>query len=246
MRSLFWMMALMAIQVSVNAQQLEEILQSHFKAAAQEKMGKIETIITHGKNHYPMGGIESSFIIYQARPDKLRIESEFQGSEVIQTYNGEQGWIAAPSMGMAAPKELNKNELKSLLSQAEFENPLWIAAKEGDSLELVETGPDYPAYHIKLTTGSGEMLHFFIDRESHLISSIRTTQVLRGTSTNITTVLKRYKSTRGIPIARQIQTRMNGETVTTIEIEKVEFNQKIDSTLFEKPLVNPSASPSGE
>jgi outer membrane lipoprotein-sorting protein len=239
-------MCLLAIQVSLHAQQLEEILQSHFKAAAQDRMGKMETIVTHGKNHYAMGGIESSFTMYQARPNKIRIESQFQGSGVIQTYNGEQGWMVAPSMGIPEPKQMNNNELKSLLSQAEFEDPLWISEKNGDSMELIETAPDYPADHIKLTTGEGEVLHFFIDRNSHLISSIRSTQVLRGTSTEITTVLKEYKSTRGIPIARQIQTRMNGETVTTIEIEKVEFNKSLDSTLFEKPLMVPALPSSVE
>ena len=94
MRNSLLMLALFAFQVSMDAQQLEEILQSHFKAAAQDKMGNIETIITHGKNRYSMGGIESSFIIYQARPNKIRIESQFQGSEVVQTYNGGANWAA--------------------------------------------------------------------------------------------------------------------------------------------------------
>jgi hypothetical protein len=39
---------------------------------------------------------------------------------------------------------------------------------------------------------------------------------------------------------------MNGETVTTIEIEKVEFNKSLDSTLFEKPLMVPALPSSVE
>jgi outer membrane lipoprotein-sorting protein len=240
-----WAMALIIFQLPVDAQQLEEILQAHFKAAAQEKMEKIKTMITHGTNRYAMGGIESAFTIYQARPDKIRIESFFQGSGVIQTYNGQSGYMVAPSMGVKEPKLMTNNELKSILSQADFENPLWNAAKKGDKLELLEPGPDDSDDHVQMTTSSGEVFHFFIDRESHLISSIRSTQVLRGASTEITTVLKEYKSVRGIPVAFQIQTRMNGETVTTISIEKVEFNKKIDSTLFEKPVTDLHMGPSG-
>jgi outer membrane lipoprotein-sorting protein len=230
----------------LDAQRVDEILEAHYQAAGQEKMGKIETIVTYGKNRYSMAGIESSFILYRARPDKIRVESQFQGSSVIQAFNGERGWMVAPSMGIPEPKEMTTNELKSLLNQAEFENPLWNFEEKGSKLELIDSDPDDPADHLKLTTANGDVLHFFIDRKSHLISSIRTTQVMGGSETEITSVLQNYKSTRGIPVARSIQTRMNGETVTTIEIEKVEFNKKIDSTLFEKPVMIPSLPPGSE
>jgi len=232
--------------VCLDAQVLDEILESHYEAAGQDKMGKIETIVTHGKNHYSMAGIESGFTIYRARPDKIRVESQFQGSGVIQAYNGERGWMVAPSMGVPEPKEMTTNELKSLLNQAEFENPLWKFEEKGSRLELIESEPDETADHLKLTTSEGDELHFFIDRESRLITSIRSTQVMGGSETEITSVLQDYKNTRGIPVARRIQTRMNGETVTTIEIERVEFNKKIDSTLFEKPVMVPSAPSSLE
>jgi outer membrane lipoprotein-sorting protein len=226
--------------VFLHAQQLDEILQAYYEAAGQEKMGKIETIITTGKNVYSMGGIESGFTIYQARPDKIRVESKFKGSTVVQTYNGKTGWMVAPTMGIPEPKEMSSTELKSLLSQAEFENPLWDYAERGSSLELIETGADYPADHVRLMQSSGDVLHLFIDKKSHLVSSIRSTRVMGGSETEITTLLQNYKSTRGIPMARKIQTRMNGETITTIEIDKIEFNKKIDTTLFEKPLMVPS------
>lgn len=232
--------ALTLLPVFLQAQQLEEILQAYYSAAGQEKMGKIETIITSGRNLYSMGGIESGFTIYLARPDKIRIESKFKGSTVVQTYNGETGWMVAPTMGIPEPKEMSATELKSLLSQAEFEDPLWNYAERGSNLELIETGADYPADHIRLTLSNGDVLHFFIDKKSHLISSIRSSKVMGGSETEITTVLQDYRSTRGIPMARKIQTRMNGETVTTIEIDKIEFNKKIDSTFFGKPVMVPS------
>jgi outer membrane lipoprotein-sorting protein len=235
--------ALAMLPVFLHAQQLEEILQAYYTAAGQEKMDKIETIITSGKNLYSMAGIESGFIIYQARPDKIRIESKFKGSTVVQTYNGKTGWMVAPTMGIPEPKEMSSTELKSLLSQAEFENPLWNYAERGSSLELIETGADYPADQLRLTRSNGDVLHFFIDKKSHLISSIRSSRVMGGSKTEITTVLQDYRSTRGIPMARKIQTRMNGETVTTIEIDKIEYNRNIDTILFEKPVMAPSPVP---
>ena len=116
---------LIASLSGAQAQNLESILEAHYKAAAMEKMQKIETIFTKGKNMYSMAGIESGFTMYQARPNKLRIEAEVQGSQLIQTYNGEKGWMYAPAMGISQPKELSEQELETILNQAEFENPLW-------------------------------------------------------------------------------------------------------------------------
>lgn len=235
MQKLMVLIALSTFSASLTGQQLEEILEKHYEAAGQEKMGKIETIITHGVNRYSTAAVESSFTLYQARPMMIRVETEFQGSEVVQTYNGEKGYMVAPSMGIPEPKEMSANELQNLLNQVEFEDPLWNYQEKNSQLELVESDSEISAFPLRLTTARDEVFYFFIDRESYLITSIRSTRLIGGRQTEITTVLQDYKSTRGIPVARNVQTRMNGETVTTVFIEKVEFNKKIDQALFEKP-----------
>ena len=118
MRILFIAFSLLSLTlITTNAQDLKTILDAHYKAAAQEKMEKIETITTKGKNMYSMAGLESGFSMYQARPNKLRIEAEVQGTQVIQTFNGETGWMYAPAMGISEPKELSGQELETILNQ---------------------------------------------------------------------------------------------------------------------------------
>lgn len=235
MQKLIVVLTFTLFTASLAGQHLEEILEKHFEAAAQEKMGKIETIITRGINRYSTAAVESAFTLYQARPMKIRIETEFQGSEVVQIYNGEKGYMVAPSMGITEPKEMSPIEVQNLLSQVEFEDPLWNYQENNSQIELVESDSEISAFPLRLTRATGEVFYFFIDRESYLITSIRSTRLIGGRETEITTVLQNYKSTRGIPVARNLQTRMNGETVSTVLIEKVEFNKKIDPALFEKP-----------
>lgn len=237
MRTLLIVLSICFLDFSSSAQDLDEILDAHFKASAQEKMLKVETIITTGKNIYSMAGIESTFIMYQTRPNKLRIEGEFQGSKVIQTYNGQVGWMYAPALGIAEPKEMKGQELEAILSQSEFENPLWNYKDKGSSVELAGTSDDGAAYHLRLTTKNGDILNMYVDMESHLITSVKSMQVMGGSKTEIEVNLKDYKTVKGIPVARNIVTKMDGEVVTTIEIEKVEYNKKIDPVLFEKPSV---------
>lgn len=218
-------------------QDLESILEAHYKAASMEKMQKIETIITTGKNMYSMAGIESDFIMYQARPNKLRIEAEVQGSKLIQTYNGEKGWMYAPAMGISQAKELSEQELETILNQAEFENPLWNYAEKGNTIELLGASEDGSADHLKLTNEKGDVLNFYISKKSHLIASIKSMQLMGGSDQEIEVNMKDYKNVKGIPVSHFISTKLGGQVVYTITFDKVEYNQDIDPKLFEKPVV---------
>lgn len=198
-------------------------------------MEKIETILTKGKNSYSMAGIESGFTMYQARPNKLRIEANVQGTQLIQTYNGEKGWMYAPAMGINEPKELSDQELESILGQAEFENPLWNYEEKGHSLELLGSSEDGKEDHLKLTRENGDVLHFFISKDSHLITTIRSTQMMGGSEQDIEIKMKDYRKVKGIPVAHYLSTKIGGQIVYTITIEDIEYNKEMDSALFEKP-----------
>lgn len=236
MRSILLTVTIAILSFSSRAQELEMILEAHYAAAAQEKMEKINTIITTGKNIYSMAGFESSFVMYQERPNKIRIQGDIQGSRVIQTFNGTTGWMYAPAMGIPEPKEMKGQELETILNQTEFENPLWKFEEKGNQLELIGKTGDGTGDQLKLTTRDGDVLTLTISRESHLITSIMSKQVMGGAETTIEVLLSDYKNIRGIPVAHQVTTKMNGEVVTTIQIGKVEYNKPIDPALFEKPV----------
>ena len=219
------------------AQDLESILEAHYKAASLEKMQKIETIMTSGTNMYSMAGIESSFTMYQARPNKLRIEAKVQGTNLIQTYNGEKGWMYAPAMGIGQPKELSDQELETILNQAEFENPLWNYEEKGSEVELIGTSEDGTEDHLQLSNENGDVMNFYLDRKSHLITTIKSTQLMGGSDQEIEISMKDYKNVKGIPVSHFVSTKLGGQVVYTITIETVEYNKEIDPELFEKPVV---------
>lgn len=227
---------LAVITFRLQGQDLDGILEQHYRASAQEKMANIETMVTHGKSIFSSVDLESPFILYQARPDKVRVESEYQGFRVIQTYDGHKGWIFAPGMGIEEPKEITGEELETLLNQADFENPLWNYEARDRSLELISEPGKTSVHQLKLTMADGDVIYFLIDRQSHLITSYITRQVMGGTENEIEVILDNYRSVKGIPVSHKIATKMNGQVVTTIRLDKVEFNRKLDLSLFEKPV----------
>ncbi len=234
MRNVFILLLSILLLSPLSAQELSSILDSHYKAAAQTKMEKVESIITSGTSIYTMANFKSAFKIYQARPDKIRMETDYQGTRVIQTYNGELAWKYAPAMGIPTPVEITGEERKTLLDQIQLGNRLWNYAEKGAEVELIESGANEP-FHLLFTTAKGERQHLSIDRESYLLSSLKTSQLLGGAETEIELQMEGYKTVRGIPFAHRVITKMNGQVVSTLDIEKVEINRKIDPALFEKP-----------
>jgi len=236
MRKIILALSVIALSCTQSfGQDLDQILKKHFKAQKQTKIEKVQTITTRGKNSIAMAGIEGNFTMYQARPDKLCIKADIQGSELIQCYNGTTAWLYAPGLGISPAQEITGDQLSSFKEQASFESPLWKYQEKGLKLELTGDSKDGSAYEIKLTIEDGRVSSLFIDKENWLISGMSSTQSMAGAEALMEVQMKDYKKVKGIPSAHYISTKMDGEIQTTVVIESISYNQEIDPSLFEKP-----------
>ena len=228
MRRITVFLAIAAFAItSVSAQDLDKILNDHYKASAQDKMSKISTVTIKG--NISAMGMDMGITVYQSRPGKFRMEADFAGSTLIQTYNGTTGWTYAPAMGITQPQQLGAEELKSVVRQADMDSPLWDYKAKGNKLELLGSSDDGSAYKVKVTAPEGDVMTIFINKETSLISKMISTQFANGMDMEIETEVKDYKSVKGIPVA--------GQVVSTITFDNVEYDQKLDAALFEKPVV---------
>jgi hypothetical protein len=236
MRKLFIFSAIIAFALSsVQAQNLDQILKDHYKASGQEKMTKINTMVTVGKMTYVTAGMESPVTIYQARPNKLRMEAQIMGSKVIQTYNGTTGWMFAPAMGIAVPQEMGDAEVKAVLSQVNFESRLWNYKEKGNTLELVGSSDDGSAHKVKMIQKDGEEMFILIDKNSLLITGIIVKQMMGTAEAELESTLKDYKAVKGIQTPYYTSTKIDGEIMMTMVLESVEYDKEIDPAMFEKP-----------
>jgi hypothetical protein len=219
------------------AQNLDQILSDHFRASAQDKRSGISTMTTKGRNSVASMGLETGFTLYQSRPAKLRLEADFAGSKIIQTYNGTTGWTYAPLMGITQPQELGNNDIRVMLNQVEMDSPLWDYKAKGKTVELLGSSEDGKAYRIKVVSRNGNESTLYIDKETSLISRLVITQVNNGMDSKMETEMQDYRTVDGIPMPFSIVSKMGGITVNTVIVESVEFNNKLDPALFEKPVV---------
>ena len=232
--SISFVIAVFAI-TALSAQDLDKILNDHYKASAQDKMSKITSATMNGK--LVVMGMETGVTIYQARPLKFRLEAEIMGSKMIQTYNGTTGWTYMPAMGVTEPTEMGTDELKGVLNQANMDSPLWDYKDKGNKVELLGTSEDGSANIIKLTTAEGDEITVWISKETSLMSKVITIQMAQGMETEIETELKDYKVVEGIPTAHYMGSKMGGQVVSTVTFESIEFNKTLDDSLFGKPVI---------
>jgi len=220
---------------SLAAQDLDKILNDHFKASAQDKMSEITS--TTMKGRLVAMGMETDITILQARPNNVRIEMTLMGSKMITTFNGTTGWTYAPAMGVTEPLKMGTEELKVVLDQANMDSPLWNHKDKGYNLELLGTSEDGSAYKIKLTKADGSEMTIFISTETSLMSKVISSQNVNGMDAEIESEMKDYKTIKGIPVAHYMGSKMSGQTISTITFESIEFNKALDSSLFGKPVV---------
>ena len=222
---------------SLAAQDLDKILNDHYKASAQDLMSKITSTTMKGKLKLVTMGMETDITLYQSRPNNLRMEMAFMGSQMVTTFDGTTGWTYAPAMGVPEPIEMGKEELKGILNQANMDSPLWNYKEKGYNLELLGSSEDGSAYKIKLTKAEGDEMVIFISKESSLMSKIISSQSFNGMDAEIETEMKDYKTIKGIPMAHYMGSKMSGQVVSTVTFESIEFNKELDPSLFGKPAV---------
>lgn len=219
----------------VNAQDLEEVLESHFEAVNQKAMLKVDNIHMVGKSGRM--GQNFDFEIWQVRPGKSRMEVDIQGQKMIQVYDGEKGYMVAPWTGSAEAQEVGETESEQMAEQADIDGELWNWKEKGSQLTLEGT-EDFEGTEVillKLINKAGNEKTYFLDADSYLIVKITGKMQMQGAEVVSESFLSNYKEVDGMVLPYFIENRMNGQVANSITVESMEFDTEIDDKMFTKP-----------
>ena len=217
------------------AQDLDQVLRKHFKAIGQKKLSAASSVSTKGK--MLMMGMESPFEAYNKRPDKFRVNMNFQGAEIIQAYNGETGWLINPMSGHTEAAELTGTQVEGLKENADMDGALWNYSEKGHTAELVgkEEMDGTGVFVIKLTKANGNLDHYYIDAGSYLILKIKSKNTDQVPEMEAETRFGDYRTIDGITMPFVTTELVSGQEVT-IKFEEVRFNEDLDDSIFEMPV----------
>ncbi|MEM1204432.1 MAG: hypothetical protein AAGN66_14460 [Acidobacteriota bacterium] len=195
-------------------------------------------------------GIEAPFTIYFKRPDKMRLEFQFQGMTAVQAYDGSEGWQVMPMMGSTEPAAMSEDELKRVRNQADFEGPLFNWAEKGHEVELIgkEEVEGTEAYKLKIKTAEGDESFTFLDADHFLEfrqESSMTTPTGQELQTEVT--FGDYKEVGDIVMYHSVEMKPVGAPAgQVITFSSVEVNTgDVDDAMFTKPAAEKAEAPSG-
>lgn len=230
--------------LGLQAQSVDDILNNYFEnTGGLEKWQALETVEMSGKAPSPQG--EFPFMVYNKRPNKMKIEVNIQGKTLIpQAYDGEIAWGLNPFAGGASAQKIPDEMVWTIADQAEFE-PVYINYQDkGHAITLdgEETIDGAETYRLKVVKNQNNdkqeitEYHFF-DKENFVPIMIRSS-VLEGPGkgTETESYMSDYQETEyGIMMPYYLETRANGEVGQKIVLERVKINGGIDDSIFAYP-----------
>lgn len=220
----------------VSAQNLDKILDSYFEVLGQETLLKAKNSQAKGK--MLMMGMEFPFTQYASAPNKFRVEATMQDMTLIQTFNGDEGWVINPFAGSTIPVAMSEDETKSSKVQADYEGQLWNW-KEKEfvvSLEGKEEVEGADCHVIKVVTKDEDTFTYYIDSESYVAIKMNSKMKMQGQVVESDTFMSNYQEGDGFVYAGKIETRVNGQTQQTIVIDEMTIGLELDPSIFEKPV----------
>lgn len=193
------------------------------------------------------------FIAEFKRPGKMHNEVTIQNKTVVRTFNGKDaGWIVNPFAGKDTAEPMTAEDIKAVLSEADFDGPLVDPKSKGLSIEF--EGADKiegrDVYKLKVKHKDGQISSYAFDAKTFLLSKWTGTDSVAGQTVTRETVFHDYRDVDGLKFAFELVSSSPDTDVTQrIVVDKIELDPQIEESRFGKPATPaaaPSAAPTAE
>ena len=220
------------------AQTADDIIAKYVTTVGgMEKIQAVTTLRRVGK-FTGGGGFEAGVVQESKRPNKVREEFFFQGMTGVNAYDGKTGWKIEPWQGKKDAEALSEEEMKQIVEDADFDEPLVNYRQKGNKVELVGTeqveGTD--VFKLKVTLASGDVRYYYMDTDYYVPIKIEMKRMIRGAEQESETSLGDYKAVAGWYLPYSIETgRKGSDEKQKITLERIDANVPLDDTRFTKP-----------
>ena len=242
---LFVALFVLAITAPLQAQTVDEILDSYFEnMGGLEKLKSVEGIKMTAK--LKQQGVEYPLEIYQFKNGKQITTFNLQGKEVKQgVFDGETLW-STNMMTMKAEKSDAETTENFKLNSNDFPDPFIDYKEKGYTVELLgkETIDGAETFKIKLVkepiTVDGkkeeDISYYFFDTENFVPIAVEA-EVKAGPGKGMTShiTMSDYQEVDGIYLPFSMTQGVKGQPGQPINIDTIELNPTVDESIFAFP-----------
>ena len=220
------------------AQTVDEVIESYIKAiGGREKVKNLSSIRTEMKMKAQM--FEFPTTAWLKKDGSMRSETEIQGLKMVQAFNASDssGWSVNPMQGDSKAHKMNDEQKKQMSDENRMEEALLDYKTKGHAAELLgkEDLDGDEVYKVMLTKKNGNITYYYIDAQSYLIWKEESKIKFKDREYQSETYYSNYTTQDGITSARTIENYSDGKVVMQMNIEKLEYNSKMEDTLFKMP-----------
>ncbi|HMA22211.1 MAG TPA: hypothetical protein VKO87_15495 [Gemmatimonadaceae bacterium] len=186
------------------------------------------------------GGFEATYVQENKRPESVREEFTFQGMTGIQAWDGKTGWKIDPFGGKKDAEALSEDEMRAILVDADFDEPLVNYKEKGNKVELagMDQVEGTDVYKLKVTLKNGDTRTYYLDTDYFVPIKVDDKRTIRGSDQEFETTLGDYKEVAGWFIPFSIETGRKGDqNKAKFTWEKIEANVPLDDARFHKPEI---------
>jgi hypothetical protein len=179
-----------------------------------------------------------AFRLEMERPNKMRLELEYQGATAIQAFDGVNGYTVQPSPSGAVAHPFSDAQTRASAEQQDLEGPLLDATAKGTvvSLDGVDTVNGRPAYKLALALKSGTIRHVWVDAETFFDVKIDGTRQIGERTWPVETFFGDFRKVGNLQVPYEIQTAVGGvHTMERIMLAKVILNAPLEPSRFTLP-----------
>ncbi|KAA3638891.1 MAG: hypothetical protein DWQ02_04500 [Bacteroidetes bacterium] len=239
MKKLFWMLIIALLSATtIQAQTVEEILNNYFEnIGGKDKWANIKSMKIEGT--MSMQGMDLPLTVYSKAPNKEYVEMSVMDKTIIEAFDGESSWRVNPFMGGTEPQKGTPEETEKA-SKEQFQNEFINYKDKGHTITLEgkEEIEGTLCFKLKMVKVTGEEEIHFFDEETYVPIMIRTTITQEGFMKGkiAETYFSDYDEVGdGLIMAMYTESKMDGQTLQKMTIEKVEINPEIDDSQFTMP-----------
>ena len=190
------------------------------------------------------GGFEAVVVQENKRPSQVRQEFSMMGMTAVTAYDGHTGWKIEPWQGRRDVESLSEDEMRGIVEDADFDEPLVNYAQKGNRVELVGTdqveGTD--VYKLRVTLASGDIRYYYMDTDYCVPIKIEIKRTIRGTEQSFEMVLGNYKAVAGWYLPFSIESRpTGGGGGSKVTFDRIDANVPIDDARFQRPAAGAGA-----
>ncbi len=237
MKYLVFFTIIFAFAVSkIQAQSADSIIKKHIDAhGGTDAIAQIENMKVTG--HFTGFSLRKPFTAYKTRSGLYYDKHELGKHTITEGFNGKMAWVIDLWLEIPFPRRMNKTEQLRLHQKADLVTPFYKYKEKGYVAEFEgkENLEGVDVYKIKLTRDNKWEQVWYLNAETFLEYKMESPWTDFAYPTSQFTYFDEFTEVEGVILPFYFE-RTFGTRYRVTEIEKVEINTNIDSSIFNPPL----------